>query len=56
MKSACYSGENQRQPARKTIMGEAEFAAQVQLAATESMMVGRFAARFLSANGRRGQT
>jgi hypothetical protein len=40
MKSACYSGENLRQPARKTIMGEAEFAAQVQLAAIASLRDG----------------
>jgi hypothetical protein len=36
MKSACYPGENQRQPARKTIMGEAEFPLQVQLTAAAS--------------------
>jgi hypothetical protein len=46
MKSACYPGENKRQPARKTIMGEAEFAAQVQLAATESATGGQVCSPF----------
>jgi hypothetical protein len=46
MKSACYSGESRRQAARKTIMGEAEFPAQVQLTAMESITDGQVCSLF----------